>query len=279
MSTDSAPALARSLLLTHSRSKIQLAFAVIYIVWGLTYAVNRIMALALPPLLAAGSRFLLAGVLLTCIARARNLALPQSARDWRSVTLAAVLGIVLSNGLSVVALRHVASNQAALISSSSAFWIAWLGMYGRRATPVSMRTWVGLIVGFLGVAVLVSAKGFGAHAQVGWQLLVFIASLSWALATMVIRESHADCDPLAFTACYLLVGGAVLTGSGAAPGRGARGLVAHRAWVYCFSGDLQFNLWVRCLHLSFAARNTLAHRHLRVRQPADRGVRRLAAAE
>jgi drug/metabolite transporter (DMT)-like permease len=26
----------------------------------------------------------------------------------------------------------------------------------------------------------------------------------------VIRESHADCDPLAFTACYLLIGGALL---------------------------------------------------------------------
>jgi drug/metabolite transporter (DMT)-like permease len=229
VSTESAPGAARSLLVTPSRSKIQLAFAVIYIVWGVTYAVNRIMALALPPLLAAGSRFLLAGVFLTCIARARGLALPRSARDWRSVTLAAVLGIVLSNGLSVLALRHVASNQAALISSSSAFWIAWLGMYGRRATPVSVRTWVGLTLGFLGVAVLVSAKGFGAHAQVGWQLLVLIASLSWALATMVIRESHAECDPLAFTACYLLVGGALLAALGLAGGDAAR-------WVWSPSG-------------------------------------------
>ena len=40
-------------LVTHSRANIQLAFAVIYIVWGVTPAVNRIMALALPPLLIA----------------------------------------------------------------------------------------------------------------------------------------------------------------------------------------------------------------------------------
>ena len=265
MSTAPAPSAARSPLVTSSRSKIQLAFAVIYIVWGVTYAVNRIMALALPPLLAAGSRFLLAGVFLTCLARARGLALPRSARDWRSVTLAAVLGIALSNGLSVLSLRHVASNQAALINSSSAFWIAWLGMYGRRAAPVSARTWVGLTLGFLGVAVLVSAKGFGAHAQVGWQLLVLIASLSWALATMVIRESHAECDPLAFTACYLLVGGAL-------------GLVALRTCLYRFSGDLQFNVRLRRLHLFAAARNTFAHRHLRLRQSAGRGVRRLGTA-
>lgn len=218
-----------SLLITRSRAKIQLAFAVIYVVWGVTYAVNRIMALALPPFLAAGARFLLAGVFLAVIARARGLALPRSARDWRSVAAAAVLGIVLSNGLAVLALRHVASNQAALISSSSAFWIAWLGMYGRRATPVSARTWVGLALGFVGVAVLVSAKGFGVHAQVGWQLLVLIASLSWALATMVIRESHAECDPLAFTACYLLFGGALLATLGLASGDATR-------WVWSPAG-------------------------------------------
>ena len=210
MSTDLAPVASGSLLVTRSRSKIQLAFTVIYLVWGVTYAVNRIMALALPPFLAAGARFLIAGVLLATIARGRGLRMPSNLREWRSIAAAAVLGIVLSNGLAVHALRHVASNQAALISSSSAFWIAWLGMYGRRATPVSARTWVGLALGFLGVAVLVCAKGFAPHAHIGWQLLVLLASLCWALATMVIRESHAQCDPLAFTACYLLLGGALL---------------------------------------------------------------------
>ena len=227
MNSQGAPA--ASLLVTRTRAKIQLAFAVIYLVWGVTYAVNRIMALALPPFLAAGARFLMAGTFLTVIARVRGLALPRSARDWRSVAAAALLGIVLSNGLAVLALRHVASNQAALITSSSAFWIAWLGMYGRRATPVDARTWTGLALGFVGVGVLVCAKGLGAHAQVGWQLLILIASLCWALATMVIREAHADCDPLAFTACYLLLGGAVLAALGLAGGDAAR-------WVWSPAG-------------------------------------------
>ncbi len=218
-----------SLLHVRSRGRIQLAFAVIYLVWGVTYAVNRIMALALPPFLAAAARFLLAGTLLTVIARARGLAMPRRARDWCFVVVAAVLGIVLSNGLAVLALRHVASNQVALISASSAFWIAWLGMYGQRATPVSVRSWLGLALGFSGVAVLVSAKGFGAHAEVGWQLLVLIGSLCWALATMAIRESRAECDPLAFTACYLLVGGTLLGGLGLAQGDAAQ-------WVWSPAG-------------------------------------------
>ena len=227
----SAPRLASSgsLFARRSRTAIQLAFAVIYIVWGVSYAVNRIMALNLPPLLAAGVRFMLAGTLLAAIARARGLALPRRRRDWQSLAAAAVLGVFLSNGLSVLALQYVASNQAALINSSSAFWLAWSGRYGRRATAVSNRTWLGLALGFTGVAVLLSARGFGAGSHIGWQLAVLTATLCWALATAVIRESDTECDPLTFTACYQLLGGTLLVATGLAAGESAH-------WVWSAAG-------------------------------------------
>ncbi|MBV9619729.1 MAG: EamA family transporter [Gammaproteobacteria bacterium] len=216
------PARRAGLLQTSLRSRIRLAFAVIYLVWGVTYAVNRIMALNLPPLLAAGSRFLFAGGVLLLVARARGLALPSTGRDWALLTLAALLGITISNGLAVLSLQHLASNQAALIGSSSAFWIAWLGMYGRRGTAVNVRTWCGLALGFLGVAVLLSAHGFGSQAQLSWQAAVLGSALCWALASMLIRASHSHTDPLALTACYLLIGGAVLSGLGLLHGDAAR---------------------------------------------------------
>lgn len=76
------------------------------------------MATELPPLLAAGVRFCFAGTLLTLILYRRGLSLPGRARDWRLAGAAALSGIVLSNGLSVLALRHVGSNQVALVSAS-----------------------------------------------------------------------------------------------------------------------------------------------------------------
>ncbi len=230
MSVD-AEASGGSLLLTRTRQKTRLAFITIYIAWGVSYAVNRIMALALPPLLAAGARFLLAAGFLLAFARWRKLALPRGRRDWLFLVAAAVLGIVVSNGLSVLSLRHIASNQAALISASAAFWIAWLGMYGRRASRVSPRTWVGLALGFVGVAVLVSAHGFDERSNVGWQLTILVSALCWALASMVIRESHSQSDPLAFTACYLLIGGTLMTCIGLAHGDAA-------AWAWSSTGLL-----------------------------------------
>jgi drug/metabolite transporter (DMT)-like permease len=218
-----------TLFATRRRSLVQACFLTIYLVWGVSYAVGRIMATALPPLLAAGVRFCFAGALLTLLVYATGLTLPTRGRDWRLAGAAALLGITVSNGLNVLALQHVASSQVALISASSAFWIAWLGMYGRYPTPVSPRTWLGLAVGFVGVAILVSAHGVGLHARFGWQLVVLGSALAWALATAAIRESQPECDPLAFTASYLLVGGVTLVVTGLATGDAGR-------WTWSPSG-------------------------------------------
>jgi drug/metabolite transporter (DMT)-like permease len=205
-----------------NRPLVQLCFATVYLVWGVSWAVGRIMATTLPPLLAAGLRFCFSAAVLTVIVYSRGLGLPARLRDWRLAAAAALLGIVISNGLNVLALRHVASNQVALVSASSAFWISWLGMYGRHPSPVDKRTWIGLAVGFAGVAILVSAHGFDARGHFAWQLAVLAAALAWALATAAIRESQPECDPLAFTASYLLLGGVLLTLIGLALGDAAR---------------------------------------------------------
>jgi drug/metabolite transporter (DMT)-like permease len=203
------------------------------------------MATELPPLLAAGVRFCFSGTLLTILVYASGLTLPTRARDWRLAVAAALLGITVSNGLNVLALQHVASSQVALISASSAFWIAWTGMYGRHPAPVSRRTWLGLLVGFVGVAILVSAHGVGLHARFGWQLVVLGSALAWALATAAIRESQPECDPLAFTATYLLAGGVTLVVMGLATGDAGRwtwsptGLAA-MVFLAIFSSTLAF---------------------------------------
>jgi drug/metabolite transporter (DMT)-like permease len=244
---------------TRERTRVQLAFATIYLVWGVSYAVGRIMVTELPPLLAAGVRFCFSALLLTVIVYSRGLTLPARARDWRLAGAAALLGIVLSNGLNLLALQHVASNQVALVSASSAFWISWLGMYGSQPSPVSRRTWLGLLVGFAGVAILVSAHGFGPHTRFTWQLLVLVSALAWALATAAIRESQPACDPLAFTASYLLIGGVTLAIVGLALGDAARwswsaaGLAAI-AFLAIFSSTLGFLAYTYLLRHDAPAR-------------------------
>ena len=55
-----------------SKLAILSAFAALYLIWGSTYLGIRFAIETIPPLLMAGTRFLLAGVILYAIARGKG---------------------------------------------------------------------------------------------------------------------------------------------------------------------------------------------------------------
>jgi drug/metabolite transporter (DMT)-like permease len=116
--------------------------------------------------------------------------------------------VTISNGGTVLALKHLPSNETALLTAGSALWIAWLGSYGPRAhrlTPISIT---GLLLGLLGVVLLVwpqqDARPSG-HAA--WQALVLFGSASWAVGTVLYRNAALPFGPMAFNATMMLLGG------------------------------------------------------------------------
>ena len=61
--------------------KIVTAFAALYVIWGTTYLAIGMMVKTIPPYLGAGSRFLIAGLLLYAFLRARGTPRPTG-RQW-----------------------------------------------------------------------------------------------------------------------------------------------------------------------------------------------------
>ncbi len=60
---------------------VWIALAVVYVVWGSTYFGIKIAVETIPPLLAAGSRFLVAGLLLATILALRGTSLRVARRE------------------------------------------------------------------------------------------------------------------------------------------------------------------------------------------------------
>lgn len=183
------------------------SFAVVYFVWGSSYVANKVMALNLPPLLGAAARFTLAGVLMAAIAAARGARLPTAAIEWRHCAVMGFLTVLLSNGINVVALQYVPSNQAALLNASAALFIAMLGTFGARGHALGGRTWIGLALGFLGVALVLWPRGGFSAAHLGWQLAILFGCLGWALTTLYFRTVKPTTPMLMFTAMQMFVGG------------------------------------------------------------------------
>src|SRR3569832_529840 len=99
--------------------KLFFAFAAVYLVWGSTYMAIRYAIETLPPFLMAGTRFVIAGLVLTTWARLRGAAWPTGLQ-WRTAFVIG-LGLLLGgNGGVVWAEQRVPSSLAALIVAAAA---------------------------------------------------------------------------------------------------------------------------------------------------------------
>lgn len=195
-----------------SRStKIILAFAIVYLVWGSTYLAIRIAVQSLPFALFAGARFVIAGLLLLAYAFATGARFPTSARDWRNITLTALMMLVGANGLVTWSEQWVESNQAALIVATSALWMAGLGTLGANGEPLRKLALAGLLLGFVGVGVLVS-DGLGKSLAPPLAYLALIISpMLWAAGSIHSRRHPITCAPIMTAALQMCITGVVMT--------------------------------------------------------------------
>ncbi len=182
-----------------------------YLVWGSSFVFTKIAVENLPPALFAGIRFVTAGVLLALIAEFYgDSRLPTKLIEWRHVTVAGFFMIFISNGLNTWSMQYLPSNEAALLNGTSAFWIAGLGVFGRRGHPLTRSAMLGLVIGFIGAMLMLVPKGpifsKGSLAQLG----VLTACASWSLGTLYYRNITTNLSSMMFMALQMLMGGLML---------------------------------------------------------------------
>jgi drug/metabolite transporter (DMT)-like permease len=204
-------------------AKVMLALGTIYLVWGSSFLFTKIAVTTLPPALFSGIRFVTAGTLLVLIARVwSGSPLPSRLIEWRHVIVVGFFMIFVSNGLNTWSMRYLASNQSALLNGTSAFWIAGLGVFGRRGHPLTRWAVLGLSIGFLGAALMLIPKEplgtKGLLAQAG----VLTGCFSWSLGTLYYRSIDTQLGSLMFMALQMIMGGLMLLGVGIAHGDAAQ---------------------------------------------------------
>ncbi len=180
--------------------------ALVYVVWGSTYLAIRVSVESMPPLLAAGIRFAIAGVLLAPLAL-------RERPNRRQLAGAALLGVWMlagGPGLLTIAETHVPSNLAAVLASTTSITVCiWRLLAGER---LSRATVVGVAVGFCGVVVLLLRGGAGT-VSAWWLALALTSALAWSTASFYGRRIESP-GVWAATAIQSLAAGVVLTTAG-----------------------------------------------------------------
>ena len=194
------------------RVRVGLSLLALYAIWSSTYLALRVVVVALPALLSAGARYVVAGAVLLAVVRARGARFPTR-REWLAATPIGALLFLCGNGFVALAERTVASSVAAVACATTPLWAALLGrFFGKR---VSSREAIGLAVGFVGVAALCWGDGLRGDR---WTLALLLAApFGWALGS-ILSQRLPVAPGLGAAATEMITGGAAMAAVGALTG-------------------------------------------------------------
>ena len=139
---------------------VWIALAVVYVVWGSTYFGIKIAVETMPPLLAAGSRFLTAALLLAAILAWRGTSLRVSHAELGASAIVGGLLLGLGVGMVHVAETWIDSSVAAVIVGTVPLQIIGLRLLAAEspARATRLSTLAG-VAGLIGAAI--GAAGVG----------------------------------------------------------------------------------------------------------------------
>jgi drug/metabolite transporter (DMT)-like permease len=215
-----------------------LSWVTICIVWGTTYLAIRVALETLPPGLGAGLRWLIAGSLLATGHLVTRRPLPRPS-DWPGLALIGILFIVSGNGLVVWAEQWVPSGLTAVLLATTPFWMVGIELLLPHGERPRLRTWMGLIVGFVGIVVLVwpelTAGGTSGRDFLFGVLALQGACLTWSAGSAYTRWRHREHEALGGAALQMIFGGLILTGIGTLAGEWPRvAFTARSASAFCY---------------------------------------------
>lgn len=193
------------------RLKLLVAFAIIYFVWGSSFLAIKVGVREVPPFLFAAMRFLVAGIALYGWLRARGVR-PPAPREWRAVSLVALLVFVFDYGLLFWAERRVPSGSAAILLATIPVFMTLAEIVILRTQRMTVRLAGALLVGLGGVGVLVSrAEALGeAPVDIAGAGALLVAAISWSVAAAISRKLPMPADKAMSSGAQMLVGGTML---------------------------------------------------------------------
>lgn len=227
---------------------IGLALAAVYLVWGSTYlAIRFALEGGYPPLLMAGSRFIVAGGLMYAALRLRGVPAPTR-RQWPNVLAMGILLLGLGNGLVCIAEQSVSSGLAAVAVASAPIWIAVFSVM--RGDRPGRLEWAGLAVGFAGVAWL--NAGSSLTASPTGLVALLVAPLAWAFGSVWSRGRDLP-SPFMAAAAQMLAGGVIILVVGLLLGERVHGMPTLKgtlslAYLTSFGSIIGFTAYVWLLH-------------------------------
>ena len=199
------------------------AFAAIYLIWGSTYLGIRVAVDTMPPILMAGVRFAIGGIVLFTFLKLRGAPWP-TAVQWRDQAVVGTFLLLGGNAIVSWAELRTPSGITAMILGASPIIVVffdWLRPGGKRPTAGIVA---GVVVGIVGLALLVGPGAIPADARppIANIVAIMLSSVFWWIGSFYSKHAKTKTPILLGSSMQMLCGSAciLLTGWVLGEGRG-----------------------------------------------------------
>ncbi|MSP13846.1 MAG: EamA/RhaT family transporter [Chloroflexi bacterium] len=195
------------------RSAAQLGKADLFLllnvlIWGLNFSIMKMAFREFLPLSFNGLRFALAAVTLIILVRLIEGHITIRREDWPAFVALGLIGNTLYQIFFAIGLDHSTAGNGSLILAISPVFVALLGSF-LHVEQITRRAWLGIMASLLGMILVItggeSGFKFGFETLSG-DLLILLATLCWAIYTIISKPLLSKYSPLALTAITMVIG-------------------------------------------------------------------------
>ncbi|CAL2101049.1 Permease of the drug/metabolite transporter (DMT) superfamily [Tenacibaculum sp. 190130A14a] len=193
-----------------SKALVITAFFAIYVIWGSTYLLNKIVVSEVSPLLLAATRFTASGVLIMVIAKLLGVSIRINKSEFMNSAIAGFLFLVYGNGVFVWALKYLDSGFAALLASTQPLFVLLL-MRLLDGEKMQKQSIIGVLLGFVGMYLLVSQNEITtSEGTVLGIFMIFTCLLSWSYGSVFVAKANLPKNFFVSTGYQMLIAGVLL---------------------------------------------------------------------
>lgn len=191
---------------------VPIAFANIYIIWGITFLAISFGLTGFPPFILSGFRFFAAGILLIGYLTAKG-EKANSLKNWWKNAVTGILILTGGTGLVAWGEQYVTASEAAIAIATGPFWFIaidkknWSYYFSDKFIPI------GLLLGFAGLLLFLngSVNAHTANVDASLRIIAFIvlalSSVAWVLGSLYSKKNPADHSTFMNISQQLIVAG------------------------------------------------------------------------
>ncbi len=206
---------------TPSKTAVIAAFAAIYIIWGSTYLGILYAIKTIPPFFMAGTRFLVAGLLLLGWCFFKGEKLPDT-NSILKIAFSGLLMLFIGNGAVTWVEQYLPSGLAAIIVATVPLWFVLLDKREWKFYFSNKGIILGLLIGFAGVVLLFAGNAatniFDSEIKIISLFVLMIGTIGWTVGSLYAKYKTMEGSTTMKVGLQMLAAGLAFAITGVASG-------------------------------------------------------------